>query len=174
MIRRIKQFYFACRAEIKDEDFKIIEENLTLEEQKLFLNMSIQDQFHSIKVFNTIVKIAKEYENVDVITLKKLALLHDVGRKDKDLSTFDKIITVLLYNFCPEIARNIAKFGRGNKIKNIRHAIYIYLNHPEIGAMLIKNLGNNNIAEIVAKHHQKFDVNESLELYILKRADNEN
>ena len=61
-----------------------------------------------------------------------------------------------------------------NKINNFRHALYVYLNHPQIGAILIKNLGNVKIAEIIAKHHQKINHKDSIELNILQRADNEN
>lgn len=174
MLTRVKQFYFACKAEIKADDVELIKNSLSIEEQKLFFDMSIQDQYHAIKVFKTIVEISKEYEKIDINVLKKLALLHDVGRKNKDLSTFDKIFAVLLYKFYPKFSYKMAKFGRGNKIDNIRHAMYVYLNHPVIGAGLIKNIGNNSIADIIARHHQDVDVSESIELYILKRADNEN
>ena len=43
-----------------------------------------------------------------------------------------------------------------------------------IGATLIKKLGNVKIAEIIAKHHQKINHKDSIELNILQRADNEN
>ena len=174
MLKRIKQFYGACNAEIKPAELKIIFDNLNEAEQKLFFAMAVQDQCHAINVFKTVLKIAKEYNSVDVTLLKKTALLHDVGRKNKDLSIFDKVFSVLMFNFFPKLAGKLAKYGRGNKITNLRHALYVYLNHPQIGAILIKNLGNVKIAEIIAKHHQKINHKDSIELDILQRADNEN
>ena len=84
MLKRIKQFYGACNAEIKPAELKIIFDNLNEAEQKLFFAMAVQDQCHAINVFKTVLKIAKEYNSVDVTLLKKTALLHDVGRKNKE------------------------------------------------------------------------------------------
>lgn len=174
MLKRIKQVISALTAKLHAADIDFIEKHLDQREQALFRAMNLPDQRHSLNVAYTSIFLAKEIADVDERKLIKASLLHDVGKIYGDVSTFDKIVTVIAYKFAPIWSEKWAKLGKGNKLDNLRHAFYIYLNHAERSKEKLIAIGLNELADIVSKHHKAPASDDQLELILLRRADDEN
>ena len=141
-------------------------------EQMLFLNMSLPDQRHALNVAQTALQLAAGREDIDKVLLLRCALLHDVGRQKGDVSTADKIFTVLLHKFAPRLALNWGREGRGGALQNLRHAVYIYFNHPARSAALLRAAAvEEKAALIVSRHHKAPTAGEPPELALLRQAD---
>ena len=172
---RIKQFVAAVTAEIVPADQRFIDKWLLGPEQKLFWAMSLPDQYHSLQVAYTAIKLAKQ-ENF-VVSQNKLiraALLHDVGKTSGDMSTIDKILAVVAYKMFPNLAKKWGRYGKGTSVDNLRHAFYIYLYHAERSRDQLFALGLVELAEIVAEHHKAPTENDPPELLLLRKADDLN
>lgn len=171
MVNRVKQVVSALTAEITVADRKFVDENLSKCEQNLFWKMNLPDQRHALNVAYSALHMARN-KTVNLTVLTKCALLHDVGKVKGDVSTLDKIITVMAHKLAPRWAKRWGKQGKGSKLANVRHAFYTYFNHPEISANLLKLIGTNPlIVDIVSKHHKAPAESDPPELVILKAAD---
>jgi len=174
-MKRVEQFLTAIMAKISTEDMDFIARHLNVKEALLFWKMSLPDQRHALNVTYTAVAIATGRSDIDKSALFKAALLHDVGRARGDLSIIDKVITVFLDKYNSDKARDWSRFGRGGKLDNIRHALFIYYNHPAIGAALLKECGAcDKVINLVQSHHLDEVPGDPLELIILRQADSLN
>lgn len=137
--------------------------------------MNLADQRHALNVAYTVGELAAAANPaVDRQLLIKCALLHDIGKVKGDVSTVDKIIAVLLDNFASDWARKWARQGRGGKLANIRHAVYIYYHHAARGAAMLTARGaSKQLAQLVAGHHDAPANDDCLELTLLRQADRE-
>lgn len=172
MLKRIKQIIAAVTAKISFADHEFIAEKLSLSERELFYAMNLPDQRHVLNVTYTAMQLAGNRSDVDMRLLLKCALLHDVGKVRGDVSTADKVIAVLADKFFSQAAKSWEKEGRGGKIDNLRHALYIYYNHAIRGAaMLLKAGAAPEVAGIVKQHHLSAQACDPPELQILRRAD---
>lgn len=172
VLKRVKQVWAALTARITPEDELYVAEYLNSREQGLFWNMALPDQYHALQVARTAMELAKGYANVNCTLLRRAALLHDVGKMRGDVSTFDKILTVLVYQASPRLGRIIARPGKGGTILNVRHAFYIYGHHARRGAKLAALAGvEQEMIELIRRHHQKPQATDSLELKLLREAD---
>lgn len=167
VFRRIKQFVQAVTARVTVEDGKYISTHLNAEEQKLFFAMSIADQAHSLRTAYRVERLViEDKRGVDREFLIRCALLHDVGRRDGDLTIAGKVFVVLITNIAPKFAERLEINGN--------HALYIYHHHAELGAQKIQRIGLFKEAKIIAKHHAPPTPDDPLELKLLRLADNEN
>jgi len=175
MFNRVKQVVAALMARITLEDKVFIHHYLNAAEQQLFFNMNLPDQRHVLNVAYTALQLAQQYqEKLDINLLVKCALLHDVGKIKGDVSTADKIITVIGHTLAPRRAKQWGRFGRGSKLANLRHAFYIYFNHSQRSAAMLKKIDSTpKMVEIVAKHHEAPADHDLLELIILRKADDQ-
>lgn len=175
MRKRIKQFIQAWRACITPADREFIGRYLRPDEQELFYGMSLQDQFHCRRVADDIVRLAGQGSDADRHLLIRCALLHDVGRRWGDVSTWDKIAAVLLNYFMPVRARLWAREGRGSRIANLRHAYHVACFHPQRGVILLQRLGvEAELLAAVAAHHQPASPEDTRALQLLRQADDLN
>lgn len=150
----------------------MLKENLNEAEQLLFLNMSLPDQRHALNVAQTALELAAGREEIDKVLLLRCALLHDVGRQKSDVSIADKIFTVLLHKFAARFALAWGKEGRGGALQNLRHAVYVYFNHPALSADLLRAAAVEERAVlIVSRHHKAPTAEEPPELALLRQAD---
>lgn len=175
VISRVKQVISALTAHIEETDRNFVAEYLTCEEQKLFWSMNLPDQRHALNVAYTARELVLARYDINLELLTKAALLHDVGKVKGDVSTFDKIITVLADKIAPTWARQWGAMGRGSKLDNVKHAFYIYFHHAERSAeKLIALKTSAKLVAIVAWHHQREVSGDPAELKILKHADDLN
>jgi putative nucleotidyltransferase with HDIG domain len=174
MLKRINQVISALTARLYEADIDFIEKHLNQREQTLFWAMNLPDQRHSLNVAYTSMVLAQKIAYVDEKNLIKASLLHDVGKVHGDVSTFDKIVTVIAYKFAPIWSEKWAKFGKGNRLDNLRHAFYIYFNHAERSKEKLIAIGLDELADIVSKHHKAPASDDQLELTILRKADDVN
>lgn len=175
MSNRIKQFVAAVSARITDEDQAYIKCFLRPEEQQLFWQMNLPEQRHALDVAYTAEKLAAGRGGIDHRCLIQAALLHDVGKVRGDISIPDKVMTVLADGFCPRIAKRLSKEGRGNRLSNMRHAMYVYYRHAQRGADMLDACGAEpRLVEWVRRHHEPPFPTDAAELELLKAADNLN
>lgn len=173
MLRRVKQFFAACTASISPVDRLFVARYLEQAEQALFWGMNLPDQRHALNVAGTARQLAAGSPAVDLLLLTKCALLHDVGKVSGDVSTADKILTVVAHSLAPQWARQWGRAGRGGRLQNLRHAFYVYFHHPDRSAALLRQAGvSEAIATIVARHHAAPAEQDPPELIILRQADN--
>ena len=172
MLNRVKQVIAALKASITVEDKVFVSRYLNAAEQKLFWAMNLPDQCHVLNVAQTALQLAQHQQKIDVTLLVKCALLHDVGKIKGDVSTIDKIITVMGYKLSPRWAKQWGRLGKGSKIDNLRHAFYIYFHHAERGSMMLKEINSSpQLVDIIAKHHEAPTDYDPLELVILRKSD---
>lgn len=173
MFKRAKQVRAALTARITPEDRVYISKHLSDREQKLFQSMAPVDQYHAIQVAKSALELANQYPETDRDVLRKAALLHDVGKLRGDISTLDKIATVLVHAISPRLERLIAHPGKGGTFANLRHAFYIYGHHACRGAKLAADAGvEPKVVEWICRHHQKPQSDDTLEFRLLLEADN--
>lgn len=175
MIKRVVQFYRAITARLSVKDIQQIKEILPPTAQKLFFAMHLADQYHAFNVYKTAIALYEKLPitqkaEVNYKLLLQSALLHDVGRKNGDLNVLGKVVTVLLTAFVPNFSKKMAQKTQGI----LNYWLYIYYNHPAIGAEKLRAIGMINTAEIVARHHAAPNQKDSIELKILKIADEQN
>ncbi|CQR75172.1 HD domain protein [Sporomusa ovata DSM 2662] len=175
MNKRVKQVVAALTARINDVDKVFIDKYLNKTQAALFWQMNLPDQRHALNVAYTALKLAAGQAVVNQELLIQCALLHDVGKVKGDVSTADKIITVIFDRFAPQWAKSWGQRGRGSKIDNLRHAVYIYYHHAERGAAMLTAAGlSPELTMLVARHHEAPAVGEPPELTLLKKADSLN
>jgi putative nucleotidyltransferase with HDIG domain len=167
IFKRVRQFYRALTADISIEDEKYLMMHLNRQEQELFMQMGLIDQFHSLNVAYTIERfIIQGKEGIDREFLIRCALLHDIGKINYKASVWDKVFAVLVTTFFPRLADELEL--KGNQ------SIHIYRNHAELGGQKLQKMGLFNEAKIIARHHSPPRADDSKELKILRLADEEN
>ncbi|WP_378954092.1 HD domain-containing protein [Pelosinus sp. sgz500959] len=172
MVKRVKQVIAALTAKITHDDRLFVNRYLTSSEQILFWGMNLPDQRHVLNVAYTALRLAKAHKNIDINLLVRCALLHDVGKIKGDVSTMDKIITVIGHRFAPRWSKKWGRLGRGNRLMNIRHAFYIYFYHAHRSSTMLKAIGASpKVIELVAKHHETPAEHDPLELMLLRKSD---
>jgi putative nucleotidyltransferase with HDIG domain len=175
MLKRVKQVMAALTAEITKEDRLFVNHYLNSKEQTLFWGMNLPDQRHVLNVAYTALQLAQQEEKIDKQLLVTCALLHDVGKVKGDVSTADKIMTVIGHKVSPQWAKQWGKLGRGNKLTNLRHAFFIYFHHAQRSATMLQEIGvRPQVVDIVAKHHKAPADFDPLELLVLRKADDLN
>ena len=170
---RAKQFWAAITAHITIEDSIWVNGILSPREASLFWRMNLPDQQHAIRVARSAVALARRVQSdVDMELLLRGALLHDVGKVYGDVSTADKVITVIGHKFAPRMMRSWGREGRGNRIDNLRHACYVYFHHPRRSAAFLREIdAEEELIELVLHHHEPMVSGERTELTLLRQAD---
>lgn len=175
-MKRVKQLLSAMGALITPKDEEFVKQHLNLSEQKLFHQMSIPDRRHCLNVTKTVITLAEKNQVANLNILVKAALLHDVGRQGGTVSTVDKVIGVILRAVLGDkMVEKWSKVGRGSRWKNLRNALYVNAHHPRIGAELLRNSGTQaEVVQLVSCHHLPAQLKDTIELTLLRKADDEN
>lgn len=175
MFKRVKQFIAAITAELNSADRAFLEKHLRPAEQKLFRQMNLPEQRHSLNVAYTGEVLAADKPEAGRDMLIRAALLHDIGKVRGDISIADKVFTVIADTACPGMARRLARQGRGTGADNLRHALFVYYHHAERGADMLSACGAEpEIIELVRRHHLPAAPGDAEELTLLRAADNLN
>jgi putative nucleotidyltransferase with HDIG domain len=174
MKNRIRQLLSAVFAEITEADKSYLANNLSVTEQKLFYGMDIPTQRHSLNVAKTAETLIQkgDFPNLNTSLLIKGTLLHDTGKKVKDISTADKILIVIIEIFYPQLLKIYGKEGRGHGLDNIRHAFFVHTIHPQRGAQIATDAGlDPELVNLIKKHHDPIKSADKIELKLLIEAD---
>lgn len=163
MLRRLRQFIEALFARVGKDDYTFLSDYVTLAERDLFLRMPRYDQRHSLNVGNFLRRRGYSLE------LVRAGLLHDIGKGEKaELTLVRRSLCVLLERFAPARTKQLVKERKGK----LGEALYVHLNHPEIGARLLEERGTDgHIVELVRYHHDKEKIKQSKELKVLREID---
>ncbi|MBU2702630.1 putative nucleotidyltransferase with HDIG domain [Sporomusaceae bacterium BoRhaA] len=179
MFKRVKQFLRALTAKIDQADEDFLSHYLTTTEQALFQQMTLPDRRHSLNVAYCAQQLMKPMMHSKQRLLVRSALLHDIGRAEKNLSTAMKVMAVLFSAAFPNFSRRWSETKGTKYIKydlaNFRQVLFVYYHHGEMGACRLQKLGAEpEIIELVAKHHDLPAADDSPELVILRQADQMN
>ena len=179
MIQRIRQFVRASRAHVSDEERRYVEQHLPSEAQPLFFAMDEIDQCHALNVARTATELANHLPSglaLDRDLLLRVALLHDAGRRRGDMGIWGKVLAVLAHHFFPQESRAWARERRNSRgfCAWLRHVLYVYYHHAAIGAELLRGIGMEREARIVALHHLPQREDDVPELRLLREADERN
>ena len=173
MMKRIRQFFHAVFAKVSREDKAFLEQNLSMEQQALFFNMSVPDQCHALRTAHTAIALAENTaEKLDMPLLTRCALLHDVGRRDGEFGIFWKCFAVLFAALFPSQSQACGDLAPGDDVLNRKMRVYYH--HAEIGASMLFHEGFTAEAEIVGRHHKAPAEDDPPELRILRMADEMN
>lgn len=155
LLHRIQQFYSALIAEVKADEIEFVRRYLNSLEQGLFFQMSVVDQRHALDATYIAIELAAMRQIKDDLLLTRAALLHDIGKKDGELTMLDRTLVVLFQRFWPRQMEAWALEGRGGFIRNRRHAFFIAVNHGMRGAMALEKIGcDAGVVRLVRDHHR--------------------
>ncbi len=171
MRQRIHQFISAITARLSSEEIDFIRRTLPDESLPLFFAMHPADQMHCYRVAMTALRLQKDLGEGDGALLVRAALLHDIGRKKGELDIWGKVLTVLLVHFFPKFSQRVARRGASAPCPKLFRLLYIYFQHPSIGAQQLKTIGLDAEAALVAHHHASPSIDDSIELTLLRQAD---
>ena len=172
MNQRVNQFFRAITAKLEPGDHAFIGRYLSPEEAELFFGMHIADQYHALKVAHTAEDLASEGSMpVDHDILIRGALLHDIGRKKGDLDILGKVFAVLMDALFPYTSKKLACEDGRWPFGGLRHMMFVYYNHPKIGAEILRRRGLHREADMAERHHMPEAAGDSWELRLLRRAD---
>ena len=172
MMQRVRQFFRAIRAHLSEADCHYIGTYLSEAERNLFFRMHVADQCHALQVAYTAERLADRSEmTVERRLLIRASLLHDVGRRKGDMDIWGKVLAVLLKACFPSRSRKWARQDAHGFLGRIAHMLFVYYHHPEIGAEKLRELGLMQEAELAEKHHLPRAKEDTVELCLLRQAD---
>ena len=178
MKRRIHQFIRALCGRMGQEGHLFVRSYLSLAERDLFYAMHAADQYHAFRVALTARELYTKRGDMnsdEYILLIRCALLHDIGRVKGEADVWGKVLAVLSYRFIPSVIPYFIQRKGSNGISGrIGRALYIYADHPYIGADKLRVIGDIREAGVIQFHQKKPAPEDSLVLALLKIADARN
>ncbi len=167
---RLGQGLRALLAVVARPDLSRAQQLLSDCEYAAFCRLSRADQLHSARVLQAVTKADAGAPT----TLRKAALLHDIGKSRYKLAVWQKTLSVLVKSLAP------GWFGRlsaGGDLTFWRAPFSVRAHHPRWSGDILRACGTDEAVVWLAEHHQ-FDA-ESLgshplhpQLLALQRADN--
>ena len=145
-VRRVKQFWRACRAAVEPREMYGLSEYLDPSQRALFARMTVSDQRHCLDMFYSL----RERLGADG-PLLQAALLHDSGKSAAPVRLWHRVVYVLLGRLSePARSKLCAHGGRG-----WRAPFFVLAHHTDLGADLALKAGCS--AEVVAliRSHQR-------------------
>jgi putative nucleotidyltransferase with HDIG domain len=129
----------------------------------LFLELPVNDQRHGLDVLATVTSIEGEPSRL----LQQAALLHDLGKAGAHFSVAERSLTVVLRATAPAALQVLLRSRPG-----FARRYAIYADHARVGAERLRAAGANDLAAIVAEHHEAHPASEVTRQ--LQRADGRN
>ena len=137
---RVAQVRSAHRAAIREADQEEALSHLDPALGELFLRMAARDQVHALRVL-------RRLGDAEPL-LRQAALLHDVGKIETPMGTMGRSMVVL--------AGATGTTGLLTRVPGIGPRVQRYLDHPRIGAELLRHAGADGpLVQIVAEHESK-------------------
>lgn len=106
---------------------------LSREEAEIFWRQAVPDLVHAVASARHVAAT-----HPDRVDLARAALLHDVGKIDADLGTFGRSAASIMHLLRLPLPRRMR----------------LYIDHAEIGAVMLEVLGVEQIAVDFARHHR--------------------
>ena len=144
---RLQQFWQIITAQpLTEEAWTAVTHILpTAAQQQLFRQLAFSDQWHSVRVMETLQ--SAEHNDPDLLVA---ALLHDVGKTKLRLTLWDRTLIVLLSFFWP---RKVDEWGRGNG-RDWRRPFVVKARHPEWSAEMAAAVGCSPLSVSLMRRHQ--------------------
>lgn len=150
---RIKQFLWALAASLmtnKRQEGRLdeIKRLLGPDELELFRAMSIADQDHSFRVYQTVrERVGRDGEEleesgigpVDINSLFKASLLHDIGRDRDNFSFWAKVYCVIIDRIMRLLSIDIEGVVK-NKSNKIARRLKVYYQHPDLSIKKLEKI----------------------------------
>lgn len=181
MWHRIRQLLHAFTANMTADDTQLIAKYLSLKEQQAFYAMDINSQKHCVLVARTCRQLITEQTASTTFSeskgksrqLLRAALLHDIGKVKGDLSTFERVMVVVINKLFPHLAARMSADSKNAGTKGLPHALYVHYHHSRLGQEKAAALGvETEVCTLIANHHCPLYSGEPLELTLLRRSDN--
>lgn len=141
-----------------------LQELVCPEQWKLLKRLAPADRVHLFTVHRELVR--QGYQNADLLNA---AILHDVGKADdrSRVTLPHRVINVLLNKFAPSLTPSLTRQNGGW----ISHGMYLTLNHPELGAELVRLTGASERTCWLIEHHTDGTIRDDAELDALQAVD---
>ena len=168
---RAWQFWQSLKKSPGKKEWETVGSILTPSEQKLFKELPVPDQNHSLRVLETL-----QTEGETDPDLLKAALLHDIGKARHPLRRVERILAVLIRGALPRLA---ASWSQKDPI-GIQRALVVIQQHPDWGAEMAKSAGSSQLVVWLIRHHELADLTGIMDqggvelLGKLQKADNIN
>lgn len=173
--KRTRQFFRALFAKMTSVDLVFVRKHLNDTEQCLFFDMNETVQKHCVNVALTVLDLLDDAIVNDYAVVLKAALLHDIGKTRGNFNVLDQVSYVLVRKFSRQLARKLAKRGRGTWLDRVQNAFYVQVHHAELGANIACKAGlGEDLIFLLRNHHSPDQANVSQELAILIQADEAN
>jgi hypothetical protein len=145
-VYRVRQFWWALRAQVPADAWPAIESILTGEQSALFRTVLPSDQRHSLNVYRAL--LAAGENNRDLLVA---ALLHDVGKAGGQLRLWHRVVIVLLRALWPAALESLSQ----GQTEGWRAGFVIHRQHPELGAARAQAVGCSPLTVALIRRHQE-------------------
>ncbi|MCY4146225.1 MAG: HD domain-containing protein [Chloroflexi bacterium] len=116
-------------------------------EYAAFCRLSRADQLHSVRVFEAVASADADAPS----TLRKAALLHDIGKSRYQLAVWQKTLSVLARSLAPGWFRQASA---GGDLTAWRAPFSVHAHHPRWGGEILRACGSDATVVWLAEHHQ--------------------
>ena len=151
---RSQQFLQAIRPHTSQEDMELVTSILSPAQLKLFQQMQISEQAHSLRVLQAL--RSQGESNSDLHTA---ALLHDVGKIRVPLRLWERVLIVIVLAICPVCVRRWGSVVDTVSMEEFgwRRPFIVAEQHPRWGAELAAESGVSPlVVKIIARHQEAF------------------
>lgn len=160
---------------LSDEERILLDNYLDDSGKFLFSQMGRVERYHALAVAKTVLEEAGYQRGIDLKTLVKAALLHDVGKVEGDLNFCSRLAAGLIRRIKPGWREKYAQAKRDERWPAIRYGFYVDLIHPVRGSYMAQSLGIEPcVVELIRRHHDPPVLDQIPELTWLQAADNKN
>jgi hypothetical protein len=143
---RLQQFWLIVTARpLPEAAQREISTVLSQAEAQLFRTLSLSDQWHSYRVWQTLRAAGHHQPDLAVA-----ALLHDLGKTRLKLTLLDRTLIVLAEALWPQRA---AVWGEGDA-NSWRRPFVVKKYHPQWSAALVEQAGSRPLAQELIRRHQ--------------------
>ena len=142
---RARQFFKAVAAHVKPEERALVQRVLPPVLQNLFFRMSVNDQRHSLDVYDALKR--QGYNDRDVLAA---ALLHDCGKALGRIGLWQRVALVLVKAGRPALLNRVPLSDSGAW----HHAFYIQREHAGLGADLAYRAGASPVVVDYIRRHE--------------------
>ena len=145
-VRRVKQFWRACRATVEPREMNGLSEYLDPAQRALFARMAVSDQRHCFDLFYSL----RERMGTDG-PLLQAALLHDVGKSAAPVRLWHRVAYVVLGKLSGRArAKLCARRGTGWRVP-----FFVLAHHTDLGADLALKAGCSGEVVALIRSHQR-------------------